>query len=253
MPPSGREGRLSNPSGLQSRDPSYGGPSAPLRSAPRTSAPSRSASLRSRLAQARLAPISSAEPPPTQVRPAHIGPQRLRLNQARGHGAQPGSRAAPWRAPQSAPPQQDGRAPSGAVTAAAVVSDHGEAREPERAHDHGLTGGHGARAAACFRPWREGCECPQSRCRGSRSPEGRLDGITLPCPALRLTPAQAREALARSCRVQRTPSSPQRGLANGGTTVDPTREQPALFPTGSLVLLGLLTVQLLRTLDTKLR
>lgn len=84
------------------------------------------------------------------------------------------------------------------VTAAAVVSDHGEAREPERAHDHGLTGGHGARAAACFRPWREGCECPQSRCRGSRSPEGRLDGITLPCPALRLTPAQAREALARS-------------------------------------------------------
>ena len=54
-------------------------------------------------------------------------------------------------------------------------------------------------------------------------------------------------------RVQRTPSSPQRGLANGGTTVDPTREQPALFPTGSLVLLGLLTVQLLRTLDTKLR
>jgi hypothetical protein len=34
--------------------------------------------------------------------------------------------------------------------AAAVVSDHGEAREPERAHDRGLTGGHGGLAAARF-------------------------------------------------------------------------------------------------------
>ena len=67
-----------------------------------------------RLAQARLAPISPAGPPPTQVRPAQNGAQPLRLNQARGQGAQPGSRAAQCRAPQSAPRQQDGRAPSGA-------------------------------------------------------------------------------------------------------------------------------------------
>src|SRR5215218_1215341 len=54
--------------------------------------------------------------------------------------------------------------------------------------------------------------------------------------------------LARS--LQRTPSSPHRGLADGGATVGQTPEQLALFPTGSLVLLGLLAVQLLRTLDT---
>src|SRR5215203_3948055 len=70
------------------------------------------------------------------------------------------------------------------VTAAAVVSDHDEALEPELAHDRDLIGGQGGLAAAHFRPWREGCERPWSRCRGSRSPEGRSDRITLPCPAL---------------------------------------------------------------------
>ena len=54
-------------------------------------------------------------------------------------------------------------------------------------------------------------------------------------------------------RVQRTPTSPHRSLADGRATVDQTRERLALFPTGSLVLLGVLSVHLLRTFDTVLR
>src|SRR5215207_7527988 len=49
-------------------------------------------------------------------------------------------------------------------------------------------------------------------------------------------------------RVQPKPSPPQQGLADGSATVDQTREQLALFPTVSLVLLGMLALQLLRTL-----
>jgi hypothetical protein len=75
-----------------------------------------------------------------QVRPAQNGAQPLRLHQACGQGAQPGSRAAPWRARN---PLQGNRIVARRPvrdTAAAVVSDHSEAREPERAHDR--------------RPWR---------------------------------------------------------------------------------------------------
>ena len=61
------------------------------------------------------------------------------------------------------------------------------------------------------------------------------------------------EVLDAPRHVQRTPSSPHRGLADGGATVDQTPEQLALFPTVSLVLLGMLALQLLRTLDTMLR
>src|SRR3954468_9019133 len=74
----------------------------------------------------------------------------------------------------------------------------------------------------------------------------------LPCPSAHASPG-SRGVGEGPRRVQCTPSSAHRGLADEGATVAPTREQPALFPTGSLVLLGLLTVQLLRTLDTKLR
>src|SRR4051812_24285520 len=49
----------------------------------------------------------------------------------------------------------DGRAPPDADAAAAVVSDHGEARESERAHDRDPDRRPGARAAAS---WRDGCE-----------------------------------------------------------------------------------------------
>jgi hypothetical protein len=115
-----------------------------------------------------------------QVRPAQNGAQPLRLHQACGQGAQPGSRAAPWRARN---PLQGNRIVARRPvrdTAAAVVSDHSEAHGPECAHDRGLTGSHGGLAAARFHPWRDGCERPQSRCPGSRSPEGRSDRITSP-------------------------------------------------------------------------
>jgi len=57
----------------------------------------------------------------------------------------------------------------------------------------------------------------------------RKEGRTAsPSPALRLTPAQASGVLARSSPVQRTPSSPRWGLADGGTTVGHTPEQVAL-------------------------
>jgi hypothetical protein len=183
---------------MQSRGPPYEGPSAPLRSAPRTSAPSRSASLRAalpRLARRRSAPRSRL---PRRCARRTSAPNRcasIRLvvrarNQRRGQPDVEHRNPLPGNQMVARRPVRD--------AAAAVVSDHGEAREPERAHDRGLTGGHGGRAAARFHPRRDGCERPQSRCRGSRSPEGRSDRITLPCPALRLTPAQAPGALARS-------------------------------------------------------
>jgi hypothetical protein len=87
------------------------------------------------------------------------------------------------------------------VTAAAVVSDHDEALEPELAHDRDLIGGQGGLAAAHFRPWSEGCERPWSRCRGSRSPEGRSDRITLPC--------SLGEVLDVPRHLQRTPGAPR--------------------------------------------
>ena len=67
--------------------------------------------------------------------------------------------------------------------AAAVVSGHGKALEPERAHDRGLTGGNGTRAAARFHPWRAGCEHPHSQCRGSCSLED-CSQTTSPSPPL---------------------------------------------------------------------
>src|SRR5215203_7362408 len=105
------------------------------------------------------------------------------------------------------------------VTAAAVVSDHDEALEPELAHDRDLIGGQGGLAAAHFRPWREGCERPWSRYRLSRSPEGR-SWTASPSPALPFHPGQSRiqgfgEVLDAPRLLQRTPLPPHRGLADG--------------------------------------
>ena len=80
MPSPGRDGHLSNPSGLQSRDPSPGGP-------PRSGLLPVGPCHSDHRAQARLAPISPAEPHHTRVRPAQIGPEQLRLNQARCQSA----------------------------------------------------------------------------------------------------------------------------------------------------------------------